>query len=137
MINSQVGHIMFNIDLQNLAFYKDIFVFLGWTVLRDQPNKFGAGDKNGAGVWFTGPAREVKNDYDGPGMNHLAIRVDSQTGVDDVVAYLQQNGINALFDTPRHRPEFCHDEGTTYYQVMFESPDRILLEVMYKGPKTK
>jgi len=137
MINSQVGHIMFNIALQNLAFYKAFFDFLGWAVLRDQPTKFGAGDRNGAGVWFTGPAKAVNNDYDGPGMNHLAIRVDDQTGVDEVTAYLQQNGIEALFGTPRHRPEFCHEPDETYYQVMFESPDRILFEVVYKGPKAK
>jgi hypothetical protein len=31
----------------------------------------------------------------------------------------------------RHRPEFAQGEDQTYYQVMFASPDRILLEVVY------
>jgi hypothetical protein len=39
-----------------------------------------------------------------------------------------------LFETPRHRPEFS-SEDSTYYQIMFESPDRILLEFVYTGPK--
>ncbi len=137
MINSRVGHIMFNIDLQNMGFYKEFFGFLGWTVLRDLPNKLGAGERQGTGVWFTGPAKAVHNDYDGAGMNHLAILVDSQAEVDDTVAYLKEHKIQSLFDTPRHRPEFCHDADLTYYQVMFESPDRILLEVYYKGPLAK
>jgi hypothetical protein len=51
------------------------------------------------------------------------------------VTYLKQHGIKALFETPRHRPEFSGSEAETYYQVMFESPDRILFEVVYTGPK--
>ncbi len=37
--------------------------------------------------------------------------------------------------TPRHRPEFSQGPDQTYYQVMFESPDRVLFEVVYTGPK--
>ena len=37
--------------------------------------------------------------------------------------------------TPRHRPEFSASEHDTYYQIMFESPDRVLFEVVYEGPK--
>lgn len=40
-----------------------------------------------------------------------------------------------LFGTPQHRPDFAADDAHTYYQVMFASPDRILLEVVYTGPK--
>jgi catechol 2,3-dioxygenase-like lactoylglutathione lyase family enzyme len=127
---------MMNIHLQNMAFYKEFFGFLGWSVLRDLPDKFGAGDRQGTSVWFTGPAKDVQNDYDGAGMNHLAILVDSQAEVDEAVAYLKEHKIQTLFDTPRHRPEFCHSPGQTYYQVMFASPDHILLEVVYKGPAT-
>jgi hypothetical protein len=39
-----------------------------------------------------------------------------------------------LFDTPRHRPDFSQSPDHTYYQIMFESPDRILFEVVYTGP---
>jgi hypothetical protein len=34
-----------------------------------------------------------------------------------------------------HRPEFSMSTEETYYQVMFESPDRILFEVVYTGTK--
>lgn len=137
MINSRVGHIILNIGPENMGFYKDFFTYLGWTVLRDQPNKLGVGDKQGTGVWFVSPAKAVDNDYDGIGMNHLAIIVDTQNEVDQICEYLHIHNIPALFDTPRHRPEFCHVENQTYYQVMFESPDKILLEVYFKGPFTK
>ena len=38
-----------------------------------------------------------------------------------------------LFETPRYRPDFS-SEPNTYYQIMFESPDRILFEIVYVGP---
>jgi hypothetical protein len=60
----------------------------------------------------------------------------SQADVDQVAAYLGERGVAALFETPRHRPEFSGDASQTYYQVMFETPDRILVEVVYTGPKS-
>jgi catechol 2,3-dioxygenase-like lactoylglutathione lyase family enzyme len=134
MINSRVGHIVLNINPENMGFYKDFFAYLEWGILRDQPNKFGAGDRQGTGVWCVSPAKDVNNDYDGVGMNHLAIIVDEQQDVDRVCEYLRSHDVQTLFGTPCHRPEFCHVPKQTYYQVMFESPDRILFEVFYKGP---
>lgn len=72
-------------------------------------------------------------DYDGPGLNHPRLAVKAQSDVDEMVAYLKLRGIAALFETPRHRPEFADKPGDTYYQVMFETPDRILLEVVCIG----
>ncbi len=68
-------------------------------------------------------------------MNHLAIGAETVEDVDAVADYLRQREVTALFETPRHRPDFAFMEGETYYQVMFESPDRILFEVVYTGPK--
>ena len=68
-------------------------------------------------------------------MNHIAISAESVADVDSTVIYLQDRGVTTLFETPRHRPEFAQDPAATYYQVMFESPDRILFEVVYTGPK--
>ncbi len=133
MNHSRVGHIVLNIHSENMLFYKEFFKFLEWEVLRDQPNKFGVGDDQKTGLWFTSPAKTVKNDYDGPGTNHIAIIVDTQEYVAKVHKYLQIHNIQTLFDTPRHRPEFCHIPDQTYYQIMFESPDNILFEVYYKG----
>jgi catechol 2,3-dioxygenase-like lactoylglutathione lyase family enzyme len=137
MIKSTVGHLQFNIDPKNLPFYKELFIFLGWKVLLEEDQMLGIEDEHKASLWFIGPAKNVKNDYDGPGENHLGVSVPKQSDVDEVVSYLKAHGVSALFETPRHRPEFCGDENSTYYQVMFESPDHLLFEVVYTGPKEK
>ena len=54
--------------------------------------------------------------------------------MDEVSAQLVARGVKMLFETPRHRPEFSMSPEETYYQIMFESPDRILWEVVYTGP---
>lgn len=135
--SSYVGHLQININPKNLAFYKELFGFLGWSTVYEDPTMIGLSCEKGTSLWFAGCAKEVNNDYDGPGTNHLAIAVDDQTDVDEAVTYLQQHGVKALFETPRHRPDFCSDPTLTYYQVMFESPDHILLEVVYRGPLVK
>ena len=94
----------------------------------------GVGNDKGISLWFGKKLKDYSNDYDGPGMNHLAISVESVADVDETVTYLQQQGVETLFETPRHRPEFSSSPDKTYYQVMFESPDRILFEVVYTGP---
>lgn len=133
MIQSHIGHIQFNIDPQNAGFYKELLTFLGWSVWYEDPEMLGLGDSQKASLWFAGETKPVANDYDGPGMNHLGLAVSAQGEVDAVVDFLRVHGIPALFDTPRHRPEFS-SPGQTYYQVMFESPDHILFEVVYTGP---
>lgn len=134
MQQAHVGHLVYNIKPENAAFYKDLFGFLGWSVLYDDPAMLGLGDSQGVSVWV-GPARAGSNDYDAAGLNHLGISVAAQADVDECVAYLQSHGVAALFETPRHRPEFSAGPDQTYYQVMFESPDRILFEIVYIGPK--
>ena len=137
MIQTRFGHIQFNIHPRNLPFYKQLLTFAGWPVLAENPTMLGLGQDVFTSLWFMGEAKEVLNDYDGPGMNHFGLHVQSQGEVDQMVAYLRERNIELLFDTPRHRPEFCIDSEHTYYQVMFESPDRILFEVVYMGPLTK
>ncbi len=133
MHKSTVGHLQININTQNIPFYKALFGFLGWNVLLEEKDMIGLSDEHGASLWFFGPIKDLKNDYDGIGMNHLAIAVPTPQDVDESVEYLKKNGIQALFDTPRHRPDFSSDPDRDYYQVMFESPDRILLEIVYIG----
>jgi catechol 2,3-dioxygenase-like lactoylglutathione lyase family enzyme len=136
MAKGNLGHLQVNVHLQNKQFYKDLFEFLGWKVLYDDENTLGVADDHGVSLWFGEPIKKtVANDYDGIGTNHMAISVPSQADVDAAVEFLKQHQVAALFDTPRHRPEFCDSEANTYYQVMFESPDRILFEIVYTGPK--
>jgi len=135
-MQTKFGHAQFNIDQTNLPFYRELFAFLGWTPMADDASMLGVGDANGASVWFMPQTKSQANDYDGPGMNHLAISAEAQSDVDATVSYLQGHNIPALFETPRHRPDFGMGEGQTYYQVMFETPDRLLMEVVYIGPKS-
>jgi catechol 2,3-dioxygenase-like lactoylglutathione lyase family enzyme len=125
-----------NVRAANLPFYKDLMAFLGWQSIFENEGMLGVGGKGGSSLWFAGEVKDVSNDYDGPGMNHIGIGAESQADVDAVVAYLEQRGVARLFETPRHRPEFAASADQTYYQVMFESPDRVLLEVVYTGPKS-
>ena len=133
-MQSKISHIQFNVQAANLSFYKDLLAFAGLQTLYDGEEMLGVGDANETSLWFGTSVKDVLNDYDGPGMNHLALEVPAQSDVDAAVAWLAERGVPALFGTPRHNPEFSSAERT-YYQVMFESPDRILFEIVYMGPK--
>ena len=134
-MNSRLGHLQINIKAGSLPYYKDLFGFLEWPAIYEGDGMLGVAGKSGDSLWFAEGANDAKNDYDGVGMNPLGIAVDSQAEVDQAAAYLAGKGIEALFETPRHRPDFASSEKDTYYQVMFKSPDNILFEVVYTGPK--
>ena len=139
-MQTHIGHLQFTVNGANIAFYRELMAFLGWQTIYDGPVEanmpmLGVGGASGASVWFAGSAKPVKNDYDGPGLNHVGIGAASIADVDATVAFLNAKGVPALFETPRHRPDFASSDKDTYYQVMFESPDRILFEVVYIGPK--
>lgn len=132
---SKLSHMQINIAPENQGFYKDLLGELGWETYHEDETMFGAGAKNGASLWFAGIASGSASDYDGVGVNHIALGVDSQADVDSAAAYLQGKQVELLFDTPRHRPDFSSGETDTYYQIMFESPDKLLFEIVYMGPK--
>ena len=135
-MQTKLKHLELHIAQANLPFYRDLFDFLGWKTIYANDEMLGTGDANESSLWFVAHVKEgVANDYDGPGVNHVAIQAESVADVDSTVTYLQGSGVPALFETPRHRPEFSQDPAATYYQVMFESPDKILFEVVYTGPK--
>ncbi len=129
-------HLQFCIAPANLQFYKDLTAHLGWTTWNDSAEVFGVGFDDGTSLWFTPNANGGTNDYDAAGVNHLAFGAASIAEVDATVAYLNVKGIPLLFDTPRHRPEFTGgNDKDTYYQVMFKTPDNLLIEVVYSGPR--
>ena len=130
-----LSHLLFGVRAENMPFYKELLTFLGWQPLYEGVGMLGLGSPGGTSLWFGTEVKEGANDYDAPGLNHLGLSAASQEDVDRTVAYLKERNVPALFETPRHRPEFS-GEGQTYYQVMFETPDRILVEVVYTGPKT-
>ena len=142
-MKSSLSHAMILVRPENMGFYRDLFGFLGWGTIFDGDvggglpmlGVSGERGEGGESLWFAGQVNEATNDYDGPGVNHLAIGTESQADVDETAAFLTERGVELLFETPRHRPEFSSGEGKTYYQIMFASPDRILWEVVYTGPK--
>ena len=141
-MRSNLSHIQFFVRPENMGFYRDLFGFLGWETIVDDVcaglqmlGVSGSRGESGESLWFIGQVKDAPNDYDGPGANHFAIGTETQADVDAVVNYLTERGVEMLFETPRHRPEFSAGAGDTYYQIMFASPDRILWEVVYTGPK--
>ena len=131
-MDTHFSHIQVNVNPANLSFYKEMMVFLGWDTIYADETMLGVAHR-GPGVWFTPLMKDAANDYDGPGMNHLSIGTATQADVDAAAEFLVGKGIAMLFDTPRHRPDFARSEQHTYYQIMFESPDRILFEIVYEG----
>jgi hypothetical protein len=133
MLTASLGHLVFFVKANNLPFYKTLFVELGWKPGADEAGYLGLWAPDGKGsIWFMGNASDAVNDYDGPGLNHVGLDVRS---VDDVKAFadwLSGNKITPMFGTPRYHPEFSRGDDV-YFQVMFESPDRILFEVAYIG----
>jgi catechol 2,3-dioxygenase-like lactoylglutathione lyase family enzyme len=139
-LQTDFAHMQINVRPENLPFYSRLMAFLGWTPIFEGEGSpgvkmLGVGGKSGSSLWFVGQAKDVANDYDGPGMNHLGIGAQSQQDVDLVAEHLKEQNVALLFGTPQHRPEFAQSADQTYYQVMFETPDRILFEVVYTGPK--
>lgn len=135
-MDTRFAHLELVIDPANIGFYRDLMGFLGWPALYEAEGMAGFGGKSGDSLWFIGRANGATNDYDGAGLNHIGIGAGSQADVDATVAYLETRALPRLFETPRHRPDFAASEADTYYQVMFESPDHILFEVVYTGPKS-
>jgi catechol 2,3-dioxygenase-like lactoylglutathione lyase family enzyme len=135
-MQSHLAHIQLNVQADNIGFYKDLFTFLGWQVIAGGEGWLGIADAKGASLWFLSDVKDVQYDYDGPGLNHIGIDVGAQEDVDAAARFVAERGIQHLFETPRHRPDFTGDGPNAYYQVMFESPDRILFEVVYTGPKS-
>lgn len=135
-MNTQLGHLQINVHAANLPFYKALFAFLEWQTIVEMEGMLGVIDRNQTSLWFVGQAKAVQNDYDGPGVNHIAISVGAQAEIDTATAYLRDQGVELLFSTPQHRPDFAQSPEHTYYQVMFETPDRILFEIVYIGVKS-
>ena len=134
-MKSAWNHLQFNIEPANRAFYRDFFKALGWEQWHEDDKMLGMGVEGKGSFWFASAPGKRKTDYDQLGVNHIAVRTEEQKDVDTAAAFLKRSGVPALFDTPRHRPEFAEGEGQTYYQVMFASPDHILFEVVYIGSK--
>src|SRR5688572_14777096 len=129
LVKTHLGHLVFYGDPQNVGFYNELFEFLGWTTTYDEGGVFGTTDGGKCTLYFEGEANGAQNDHDGAGLNHLAIITETQADVDAAASFLRGKGVELLFGTPCNRPEHAESENHLYYSAMFESPDRILLEI--------
>ena len=134
-MKSHFYHIQVNIDFKNISFYKDLLFFLGWSVIFETSDTIGFKSGENGDLWFVDSQKKEQTDYDKMGMNHLSVRVEKQPDLDRLISYLKEKQILPLFGTPKHRSEFTSNKNETYYQVMFVSPDNILFEIVYIGPK--
>ena len=134
-MKSHFYHIQINIDYTNVGFYKELMTFLGWKEIWEGEDLIGFRSHTSGDLWNVEMGSKEKQNYDHLGMNHISIRTETAADIDAIVAYLKEKNIKTLFDTPKHRPEFASEENETYYQVMFESPDKILYEIVFIGQK--
>ncbi len=135
-MKSFVYHIQINIDFEkNKQFYVELMEFLGWKSIFITEDTMGYKSGTNGDVWFCDSIKTNFSDYDNFGLNHIAIRVSNEKDIDDIVEFLDSKGVQPLFDTPRHRPEFSSEKTETYYQVIFETPDKVQFEIVYIGPK--
>lgn len=134
-MKSYFYHLQINIDFQNIAFYKGLMEFMGWNVIFEEDEVIGYKSGTNGDLWFVQANHNQTSDYDTTGVNHISIRVEKMSDIDEAKSYLEENNVKMLFDIPRHRPEFTSKDNETYYQIMFESPDKILLEIVYIGSK--
>ena len=107
--------------------------FMGWSVIFETDGTIGYKSKTNGDLWFVEADKNESNDYDAKGVNHISLRVDEMANVDEVKDFLEKKNVKMLFDTPKHRPEFTANPNETYYQIMFESTDKILFEIVYIG----
>lgn len=134
-MKSTFYHLQINIDFANVSFYKNLMSTLGWTGIFEDKDVVGFTSGSSGDLWFLESDSKETADYDARGVNHVAIKVEKSEDVDEIVTFLKDQNISMLFDTPKHRAEFASSEDQTYYQVMFESPDKVLFEIVYVGAK--
>ncbi len=134
-MKSFLYHLQINIDFANISFYKDLMSFLGWGIIFEEDAVVGFKSETNGDIWFLKAPNLKESSSDDLGVSHVALRVEEQKDIDEVVSFLRKNNVKPLHDTPRHRPEFS-SEGQTYYQIMFESPDKVLFEIVYIGSKS-
>jgi hypothetical protein len=134
-MKSYLYHLQLNIDFKNFPFYKELMTFLGWIVIFEMEDLAGFKSGQNGDLWFLQSQKPEISDFDNRGVNHISLKVENKSDIDELVNFLKTKNVSPLFDTPRHRSEFASNEKETYYQVMFKTEDNILFEVVYIGPK--
>ena len=116
-------------DLEkSVAFWQPFMGMLGYEMERwSRGVNFVRGEEETYFCLLEGPAEHRAAGYHRKrvGLNHLAFRGVSRAQVDEVAAWLKENGHTLLYED-RHP----YAGGPNYYAVFCEDPDRIKLEVV-------
>jgi catechol 2,3-dioxygenase-like lactoylglutathione lyase family enzyme len=132
-MKSFLEHLSINVSNpdKSFPFYKDLFMFLGYKIIKDKKDGIAFRKEGTPDFWIkiTEP-QYTKNRFHrkNTGLNHLAFKVDSKEEVDDFFnKFIQAKNIKTLYATPKAFSEYESD----YYAVFFEDPDRIKIEILY------
>ena len=131
-----LDHLQFNVGkpATSLAFYKDMFSFLGYNIVADHgPPWEMVGVSDGHTTYYFYRTDEDKREHpynrDGTGLNHIGLLVESKAEVDRFIEeFMKPRGMAPEWGTPRVREDY----GGNYYQVMFADPEGLAIEVFYK-----
>jgi catechol 2,3-dioxygenase-like lactoylglutathione lyase family enzyme len=132
----RLDHLQINVGkpATSLAFYKDMFSFLGVTIAMEHgPPWETLGVTDGHTTWYFYRTDEDKRDHpydrDATGLNHISILVERKEDVDRFIeGFMTPHDIAPQWDTPRVRDDY----GGNYYQVMFADPEGVAIEVYSK-----
>lgn len=133
-MKSFIYHIQVNVSDSKVSFpfYKDFLGYLDYKISFEDETTLGT--TNGTcDVWVIqtdGKYKVNKYNRKNTGLNHISFGVYSKEDVDTFVKeFLIPRNIKQLYESPKEFKEY--QEG--YYAVYFEDPDRIKIEVVYKG----
>jgi len=135
-MEAKLEHLSINVSNPkvSLPFYRDLFRYLGYEIIRDEIDSIAA-RKEGTPDFWIGVTEEkyLENKFHrkNTGLNHLSFFPTYKKDVDTFYEeFLKPRGIQPLYNSPRLFPEYTPD----YYAVYFEDPDRIKLEVSHFTP---
>jgi catechol 2,3-dioxygenase-like lactoylglutathione lyase family enzyme len=130
VVRVSFSHLDYNVvDLSRaVAFYDPLMHFLGFEKEADHPDwvLYNNGRMKLCLVHCEQRYADPPFHRKRPGLNHIALQVESAEDVDRTAQFLRERNIPILYDSPGQ----FHDT-IRYYAVFFEDPFRLKLEVVY------
>ena len=123
------GHIKISVSDINKSksFYKELFAFLNWKLIREKEESAAWVSPEGFGFWIAkAKAKTPKHKHSAPGIHPFCFKVDSEQIVNKLyLSFLKKK--QRIYDPPAHYPQYTQK----YYAVFFADPDGIKLEAAY------
>jgi catechol 2,3-dioxygenase-like lactoylglutathione lyase family enzyme len=132
-MKATIGHIGINLsnEEKSFPFWKELLTYLEFDLMLDGTH-FDASDGHTFLCFSVTKLgyKETAFHRKHTGLNHIAFNVPSPEAVDEFIAkYVEPHGIPLLYGGAKAYPQYAPG----YYAVYFEDPDRIKIEVAYKG----